>query len=190
MKYLQIIFLFCLLHACQPNKNSAHFAHTIEIEQDSLIQFNIGDTISEAWLKNTITRLLNKLGSTAKNINLDSVQDFIGDAETQFYEAQTDTLIYIFSTDTSDMYLGDTNNTKIFFRVPELSKKRIQAYRSIEYHNMSIFTEKEEEDSKIQLWFSVQDVGIRSFEKISANTWVVVGAENSDTIRKYVNPVW
>ena len=187
MKYLQTALLFCLLIACQPARDSTHFAHTIAIEKDSLIQFNIGDTISETWLQNTIARLLTKLGSQPKNLNLDSVQDFIGEAESQFYEAQTDTLIYVFSTDTSNIYSDDE---KTFFRVPELSQKRIQAYRSIEYHNISIFTEKEEEDSKIQLWFSVQDVGIRSFEKISANTWVVVGAENSDTARRYINPVW
>jgi hypothetical protein len=181
MKYLlQLFFIFCLLQACQPPRDSVHFAHLLQIEQDSLRQFSIGDTISETRLKTTIARLRNKLGARPISLNLDSVQVFIGETEIQFYEAQTDTLIYVFSDDTTKTFFQDKTAKKIFRRVSELSKNNLQAYKSNDYFYIQIATEALR-DGKTRLVIASNELkyDVLLFERISADTWVLAAIEDS-----------
>jgi myo-inositol-hexaphosphate 3-phosphohydrolase len=105
---------------------------------------------------------------------------FIGETEIQFYEAQTDTLIYIFSDDTTKTFFQDKTAKKIFRRVSELSKNNLQAYKSNDYFYIQIATEALR-DGKTRLVIASNELkyDVLLFERISADTWVLAAIEDS-----------
>ena len=180
MKYLQIILLLCLLQACQPTENSVDIKQSIQSERDSITQWRQGDTVSEVRLKNLILRLRHKLGAPTISINFDSAQVFIGNVEANFYKAQTDSIIYIFSDDTTKTLFKDKTTKKAFWRVSELSKKNLQAYRFDESLYIHIWTEQRgDKPVKPKLLFNLDSYDVFVFEKISADTWVLSEVEDS-----------